>query len=193
MSEPGRNYLRFADGAFLTLEPTTGRYALEKKDGTFISSFDVSGNLRINGNILQTAAGTLAGAGVPQIVSAPAISLGNTGPVTNFINFTPPATAGTYRMAVLINVTAWTTPAGSKAVIGYKDENGAAASDNLLFNNNLGTGGSTTNIASVNRFYGIPQLFSIDNSATAITLSTIVFTGSPVYDIKAILEFLGSG
>jgi hypothetical protein len=129
-----------------------------------------------------------AGQGVPIIVSAPAVAADLVVASTNFINFKPPAKAGTYLLYVLVNVTAWTTPASFTIVVTYKDNKGNAQTETLGMD--LGTTGAPVQaITTVDRYYAQSLLISIDNSATAITVSTTgTFTGSPVYQLSALLQ-----
>jgi hypothetical protein len=114
-------------------------------------------------------------------------STGNTGAVTNAINYTPPAVAGMYRLSAMVNVTAWTTPASFTLLATYKDASGGSASITLATFEGDGTNSAA--IDEVENFFAVPIPFQIDNSATAITLSTSgTFTGSPVYNLAAALE-----
>lgn len=124
------------------------------------------------------------------IIRASYSTTGNTGAVTNAINYTPPATAGLYRLEAFIDVTAWTTPASFDPVITYKCATGTAHTD--IMGLRLGSSGANAaHVTSVDRFHAYPYLIQIDNSATAITLSTVgTFTGSPVYNLAATLERL---
>jgi hypothetical protein len=172
MTQRGANEIFFAaDGAYFTLEPSTKRYTLYNGAGVAIVSFPSS---------------SPQGQTVPQIVSAPTIGTDLAVASTNFINYTPPAIAGAYRLLCTVNVTAWTTPASFTVVVTYKDNKGNAQTETLAMNEGDGTVSAA--IDEVERFYCIPLLFSIDSSATPITLSTTgTFTGSPVYQLQAVL------
>jgi|GEM_PF-4507494 len=113
---------------------------------------------------------------------------GNVGAVTNAINYTPPAVAGRYRFSGNVNVTAWTTPASFTVVATYKDDSGNARTETLQLVRGT-TGAAATAITAIDRWYFTLPLFAINNAATAITLSTTgTFTGSPVYNLSAVLE-----
>jgi hypothetical protein len=114
---------------------------------------------------------------------------GKTVAVTNAINYSPVAKAGTYRMSGLVNVTAWTTPASFTVVVTYKDASGNSASITMSMFEDDGTNSAA--VDEVANFFCTPMTFQIDASATAITLSTTgTFTGSPVYNLAAVLEQL---
>lgn len=130
------------------------------------------------------------GLGMPVIVSAPAVGADLVGANTNFINYKPPSQAGVYQITAIINVTAWTTPATFTVVVTYKDNKGSARTETLGLD--LGsTGAPVQAVTTVDRYYAQPLILAIDNSATAITLSTTgTFTGTPVYQLAAILTRL---
>jgi hypothetical protein len=130
------------------------------------------------------------GLGMPIIVSAPAVGADLVAANTNFINYKPPATVGVYLISATVNVTAWTTPATFTVVVTYKDNKGTARTEILGLD--LGsTGAPVQAITTVDRYYAQPLIIAIDASATAITLSTSgTFTGSPVYQLAAILTRL---
>lgn len=116
---------------------------------------------------------------------------GNTAAVTNGISFTPPAKAGTYRLSATVDVTAWTTPASFTITGAYKDASGTARTDTFAVARDTGTQPAAGAITAISRWHGQSLLLQIDNSATAITLSTTgTFTGSPVYNLAGVLEQL---
>lgn len=122
----------------------------------------------------------------PKIV-ATSTSTGNAALVTNAINFTPPATAGTYRISTYVNVR--TSAAVNMTVtVAYKDAASVARSELVALNQQ----NTATVVVNMNntaaRFTGSYD-FQIDNSATAITLST-TGTTMTVYDLTAVLEQL---
>jgi hypothetical protein len=128
-----------------------------------------------------------AGLGVPIIVSAPAVSNNAASALPNFINYIPPAVAGVYLITAVCNVTAWTTPASFTIVVTYKDNRGNARTE--ILGMDLGsTGAPVQAITTVDRYYSQPLLLAIDNTATAITVSTSgTFSGAPVYQFAAVL------
>lgn len=190
MSGLGACELHFgSDGSYIKFEPSTKTYNICLANGTVIFSIDASGNLLVTGSISKSNGITLAGkSGFPLIVSAPAVGAGKTSAVTNFINYTPPAVAGVYRILVQINVTAWTTPASFTVAITYADSAGNARTDTAALSRGS-NGGNAAAITAVDRWFVAGEIIAIDNSATAITVSTTgTFSGSPVYTIAACLE-----
>jgi len=190
MSAKGACGIFFAsDGSSIDFDPATGLYNIRKGNGTVLFSVDTSGNAIIPGAISKIGGLSLAGkSGVPLIVSAPAVGAGKTGAVTNFINYTPPAVAGVYRVLAEINVTAWTTPASFTVAITYADSAGNARTDTAALSRGS-NGGNAAAITAVDRWFVAGEIIAIDNSATAITLSTTgTFSGTPTYTITAILE-----
>lgn len=131
-----------------------------------------------------------AGLGVPAIYAAYS-QTGKTAAVTNAINYTPPATAGTYRLSFSVDVTTATTD-NFTVVATWKDASGNAISQNLGGSDKNGTAltaGAITNAIGRGVYYG-SALFSIDNSATAITLSTAGTFTTVTYNLAATLEQL---
>lgn len=131
---------------------------------------------------------TTAGWGVPGLYASYSTT-GNTAAVTNAINYAPPATAGRYRISGVVNMTAWTTPSvGITVVVTYKDDSGTARTETLGVVRGS-TGAAVAAVTAIDRWYFELPLLAIDNSATAITVSTAgTFTGSPVYNLSAVLE-----
>jgi hypothetical protein len=138
-----------------------------------------------NGVIVPTRQSLL---GRLSVVMASYSTTGNTGAVTNAINFTPPALSGTYRLSGYLNMTAWTTPATFNVLGNWKDQGGSGATSKLLLIDMI-TNSTTVSVTAAHYYVIPPHLFTIDTSATAITVSTNgTFTGSPVYNLAAILE-----
>lgn len=147
------------------------------------TSFNSSGVIEKYNNI------TTAGLGHAAIYGSYSTT-GNTGAVTNAINYTPPATAGRYRLTGVVDVTAWTTPASFTVVAVYKDDSGTTRTETLAVTRGS-TGVVAAAVTTVDRYYFSLPLFAINNAATAITLSTTgTFTGTPVYNLSAVLEQL---
>jgi hypothetical protein len=173
MSEPYLPYLRFTDGSSLTLD-ANGNWGF----------FDKNGVERVV--LLQAA---LVGLAVPAEVALDS-ETGLSAARTNAINYTPIASAGLYRLSVVVDVTAWTTPATFTIAVTYKDASGNSRTETLQVVRGS-TGAAAAAITAVDRWYAELPLIQIDNSATAITVSTTgTFTGSPVYNLAAVLERL---
>lgn len=149
-----------------------------------------SGNLFLIGKIISYAGVTTAGHGVPAIYAV-ASSTANAAAVTNAINYTPPAAAGRYRLSWVVDVTTATTH--SFTVVGtWKNATGAAISQNLGGFDKNGTSlvaGAITNVIGTGVYSG-SVLFQIDNSATAITISTAGTFTTVAYNFAASLEQL---
>jgi hypothetical protein len=182
-------YNNAAAAAVLTLDtnaPTANTgIVLALQNSTPTNVFTVN----IAGQVPTYSARTTAGFGVPPIYASYSTTA-NTAAVTNAINYTPPATAGRYRMCGLVNVTAWTTPATFTVVVTYTDDSGTARTETLQLIRGS-TGAAATAITAIDRWYFILPLFAINNGAVAITLSTSgTFTGSPSYNLSGTLEQL---
>lgn len=154
---------------------------------TFASAITFSTALVINAKIGTYNSIATAGGGIPAVYASYSTTA-NTGAVTNAINYTPPATAGRYRISGIVNMTAWTTPASFTVAVTYKDDSGNARTETMTVSRGS-TGATAAAITAVDRWYFELPLFAIDNSATAITVSTTgTFTGSPSYNLSVILE-----
>ncbi len=155
------------------------------------------GTITASGN--QTTIGSLVskynniatvGLGVPAIYGTYS-QTGKTAAVTNAINYTPPATAGRYRLSWVVTATTSTTDSFT-VVIAFKDATGTAISQNSGGFDPNGTAlvaGAITNTLGNGVYYG-SMYFDIDNSATAITLSTAGTFTTVTYNLSATLEQL---
>jgi hypothetical protein len=124
---------------------------------------------------------------VPRIVSSGSY-LGQTGGTT-VLSFTPPPVAGVYRVACIVDVVSWTTPASFTIVVAFHNGTGASKSVTMLTVEDDGT--TSALIDEVTGFQAMPFIFQIDNSGTAITVTTTgTFTGTPVFNIAITLEQL---
>jgi hypothetical protein len=131
-----------------------------------------------------------AGTGVPAIYGSYSTT-GNTGAVSNAINFTPQGVASRYRLSWSIDVT--TATSHNFHLVGtWKDASGIARSQTLGGSDPAGNAlvaGAITNAIGAGVYYG-SVVFSIDNSATAITISTAGTFTTTVYNFDAILQQL---
>lgn len=111
-----------------------------------------------------------------------------TGADANVLTYTPPATAGTYRVRIAISVSA-----ASAATLGvtatWKDSNGhAQAPTNLALTKGGTAAPALTFSAAANDVYYTDFQIEVDNSATAIVVKT-TFTGTSIaYKISASIE-----
>jgi len=147
-----------------------------------------SNKLNLTGAAAAIGGVTTAGSfGVPPIIAV-AETTGLTGADTNRINYTPAAASSTYELSGVVNVTAWATPASFTVVTTYKDASGNSRTDTALVVRGS-TGASAAAVTAIDRWYFNFPAIDIDNSATAITLSTTgTFTGSPVYNFQGTLR-----
>lgn len=107
---------------------------------------------------------------------------------SNLINYTPPATAGRYRINGTISNTSGTNTGNTTITVTYK----SAASVAITYLPNFEQSGSATFLTGATGAsldFSFELYFSIDNSATAITLSTTV-TGTVASFVSATLEQL---
>ncbi len=158
---------------------------LSGKKGMSITE-DANGNIGVFFGSTEVAFIAQKQIGIPQtFVSYSAV--GKAALVANAINYTPPAKAGTYRLAVEVNV--HTAVASNMAVtVTFTDAGGNGQSFVLT----LLLVASTTIYNQINNVTGIyyaDLIFQIDNSATAITVST-TGTTQTLYDLAATLEQL---
>jgi hypothetical protein len=156
-------------------------------------------NLRINGtneiSIIQNKVSNLfgiaaAGLGIPGIYASYS-TITNIAAVTNAINYTPPASAGRYRISWVVNVQSNTTDSFSVTAT-WKDAGGTARTQALggfAPNGSSLATGLITNVIGVGVYYG-SAFINIDNSATAITVSTVGTFTTVSYDFSATLEQL---
>lgn len=161
------------------------RLADDSADAGFSASSAVlSGKVTTYNNIATT------GGGVPAIYASYSTT-GNTAAVTNAINYTPPATAGRYRLSWTVGVTASVTHSFT-VVATWKDDSGNTISQNLGGSSpsaNALVTGSITNVIGTGVYYG-SAILAINNGATAITLSTAGTFTSVTYNLSATLEQL---
>ena len=105
---------------------------------------------------------------------------------TNLINYTPPATAGRYRLTYTIAHTAGTNTGTVTPTFTYKDAAGIAKSYNIPMRQEGSVTWLLASTAASKNFSGGLDI-SIDNSATAIT-ATFTVSGTVAVFISAILE-----
>lgn len=183
----GRLQFGGTTNAFPAIKRSSATLAFRLADDSADASFSAA-NAVLSGKATTYNNQSTAGLGLAYIVSSPTALTGQTGAVTNHINYTPAAAVGTYRITGVVNVTAWTTPATFTVAVTYKDASGNARTDTALVIRGS-SGASAAAITAIDRWYFEFAGIDIDNSATAITLSTTgTFTGSPVYNLSATLE-----
>lgn len=147
-------------------------------------------NCFVGGAISQIGGINTAGSFGASPITAVSEATGLTAADTNRINYTPAAASSSYSINGVVNVTAWTTPASFTVALTYKDASGNARTDTAAVTRGS-TGAAAAAITAVDRWYYDFPLIDIDNSATAITVSTTgTFTGSPVYNHAVCLNRL---
>lgn len=175
---------------------STNGIILNSPSGQAIAAFTSNGGgaafeITASGSLDKFAGLSVVGLGVPGIVASfssnEIASL-----VSNAINYTPPATAGTYRLNVLIRVTATGVATSLGWTIAFKDGNSNTVSMTDFPMVREGQTALTTppflNIGAT--FLNLSLIFAIDNSATAITFSTTGTATGTNYWLAATLEQL---
>lgn len=149
---------------------------------------DANGNIGIFNGAVEVGyfKPNSVGIGLPSILASYS-AVGKAALVANAINFTPPATAGTYRLFVQVNVHT-AAAVDMNVTLTYKDAGGNAQSYVLPLN----ISGAVTVYISTNNVTGVffgELIFQINNSQTAITVST-TGTTMTLYDLAVVLEQL---
>jgi hypothetical protein len=147
------------------------------------SSFNSAGVLSKYNNI------NTAGQGIAVIRAVSVQNQTNLAPTT--LSYTPPAAAGTYRITSYLNASTATTLT-FKNILGYTDAAGTAQTDIPVWERqNSATMLVAPTANTADRFIQVPYIFSIDNSATAITLGDNTGTYTTcVYRYTIVLEQL---
>jgi hypothetical protein len=138
-----------------------------------------------NGKTTTFAGLAVEGNGLPSLRKSPAMSSTQTGAVT-VTSLTPPATAGRYRLCGVITTTSSTNTGTVGFTVDYKDSQGTTHTGDVLTVNDGGTIGATGTGAS-QEFRMLCETISIDTSATAIALKTVV-TGTVSYTVAGSIE-----
>jgi hypothetical protein len=108
-----------------------------------------------------------AGLGIPGIYASSVQSKSNAAPTT--VSYTPPATAGTYRANVYVEITT-ATAITLKLKITYTSASGAATTDVVELTQEGSNSLVNAPANTADRFWGV-QPINIDNSAGAIALA----------------------
>ena len=141
-----------------------------------LSSQDFSSKLWVGPNVLAASYKFTTYNGLPTAgLGVPAIYVSNDQSKTNAafttVSYTPPSTAGHYRMSAELTVTTGTTLT-FKAAITFKDENGSATTLTGVGwrrDTGLNTVLSDPTANTTGKYFMVPIDFDIDNSGTAIT------------------------
>ncbi len=146
--------------------------------------------VNVSGLPTKSNAITLTDQGFPLEVASQSLTA-QAAAVTNTINYTPAAAAGIYEVVWTVDTTTATTDSFT-VVITWKNATGTARSQNSGGFDINGTGlvaGAITNTIGAGAYYG-SMVIQIDNSATAITLSTAGTFTTVTYNLAASLRIL---
>lgn len=152
---------------------------------TATTKFTATG-INIGSQILTYKTIATAGVGVPPIYSAPAQSATKTGNFT-VLSYTPPATAGTYRVGGVITTTSSTNTGTVQFTLDYVDSQGTTHTADIIPLLDAAGTSATTKTGASKEFHAQGWLFTINNSATAIALK-VVITGSVSYTVTGSIE-----
>lgn len=143
-----------------------------------------------NGSITSYKGVVTAGLGLPGIYTAYPSGSQNAA-LTAVGSYTPPATAGRYRVTANVYCTIGTTTSFSVKV-NYKDLNGTAHADILPLVSAAAPGVFLTNglVIAAGTYYAMPIEIDIDNSQTPITFSTVGTFTTVTYFLNTTLEQL---
>lgn len=131
-----------------------------------------------------------AGLGMPALYAQPAISATKTGNFT-VLTYTPPATAGVYRVGAAITTTSSTNTGTLQCTLDYTDSQGTAhTADVIPIEGAAGTYGTTATAAASKEFHCAPTEFTVNNAAAAVTLK-VVIVGAVSYTVTGTIEQLG--
>jgi len=141
-------------------------------------------------NLIGFNAIATAGLGVPAIYTAYASGSQNAA-LTAVGSYTPPATAGRYRVTANVYCTVGTTTTFSVKV-NYYDLNGTGHADILPLVSAAAPGVFLLNglVIAAGTYYAMPIEIDIDNSQTPITFSTVGTFTTVTYFLNATLEQL---
>lgn len=147
----------------------TGAFAL-KQVGTTAAN-----NLIFWGSKFSTYANiSLEGHGVPAIYKSGLTSTINTATTTTIASYTPPATAGRYRVQGGFSTDSNTNNGTAKLTVDYVDAQGTThTADIISMEDAAGAKAATTTVAASKEYHGGPWIITINNSATAIVLKMV--------------------
>jgi len=126
-----------------------------------------------------------AGLGSPAIYSE-SITATKTGNFT-VLAYTPPATAGRYRISGVITTTSSTNTGTVQFTLDYKDSQGITHTADIIPLVDAAGAIATTKSGASLEFHSIPWEFSINNAATVINLK-VVITGTVSYTAAGTIE-----
>lgn len=136
---------------------------------------------------------TTAGTGLPIITGESGVSATKTADFTA-LSYTPPATAGRYRVEQVITTTSGTNTGSFQCTVGYVDSQGTTHTADLMpMVNQTGLWATALPVVAgaSKEWHCGPTYITINNSATAIVLKVDVTTGTVNYTVAASVEQLG--
>lgn len=126
------------------------------------------------------------GLGVPGVFKAPAISATKTANFT-VLSYTPPATAGVYRIDGVITTTSSTNSGTVQFTVDYVDSQGTTHTADVVALQDAAGVIATTKTGASKEFHAVSYYLSINNAATAIVLK-VVITGTVSYTVAGSVE-----
>ena len=136
---------------------------------------------------------TTAGTGLPIITGESGVSATKTADFTA-LSYTPPATAGRYRVEQVITTTSGTNTGSFQCTVDYVDSQGTTHTADLMpMVNQTGLWATALPVVAgaSKEWHCGPTYITINNSATAIVLKVDVTTGTVNYTVAASVEQLG--
>lgn len=136
---------------------------------------------------------TTAGTGLPIITGESGVSATKTADFTA-LSYTPPATAGRYRVEQVITTTSGTNTGSFQCTVDYVDSRGTTHTADLMpMVNQTGLWATALPVVAgaSKEWHCGPTYITINNSATAIVLKVDVTTGTVNYTVAASVEQLG--
>jgi len=125
-------------------------------------------------------------AGVPIVTASSGISVSK---AANFspITCTPPAAAGVYLVSGIITTTSGTNTGTVQFTINYVDSQGTTHTGDIIPLVDAAGTVATTKTGASKEFRMMPQMITINNSATNIVVN-VVITGTVAYTVAASIE-----
>jgi len=107
------------------------------------------------------------------------------------LSYTPPATAGRYRVGATITTTSSTNTGTLQVTVDYMDSQGATVTAAVLPLVDAAAGiGTTRTSAATKEFYALPKTITVNNAQTTIVIK-VVITGTVSYTVSPYIEQLG--
>lgn len=127
------------------------------------------------------------GLGVPAIYKEAILSTQTAN--ATILTYTPPATAGRYRVSAVITTTSATNTGTVQITLDYKDSQGTTHSTDIMALMDAAGVIATTKSGASKEYHALPWEITINNAATAIVVS-VAITGTVSYTAAATIEQL---